>query len=225
MSNFSYTSNDDTFSTFLHKDPLSFSNNSFIYASLTALRLQFFKLLNVKLELSFSDYIKSQWKVNKETTYPRGYISLASFDILKDRINARTMRGSGIHERERTVEKTGNYLKQAKVFPVKLAMELHYFESDMDRAIFFTENLAVLMAMGGFTFTVTVQDAFEHQIRLIFDDSISIPQLLLQNDTDPGSIEIVSNFSIDTYVGKIDVTPRAYSLSNSETHSKPNIKV
>jgi hypothetical protein len=93
-------------------------------------------------ELSFSDYIKQQWKANNKASYPRSYVSLTSFEVLRDRGNTRAVRTGGVAARKaEQANATGNYLKSAKVFPIKLGMELHYFDSDMNRAIFMVEKI------------------------------------------------------------------------------------
>lgn len=202
----------------------AFAEQSFIFAILTGIRLHLFKALGVKIELSFSDYVKQQWKLNKLAVYPRSYLSLTSFEIQRDRRNSMAVKTLGVSNSLRGANnETGNYLKKAKVFPVKLSMEFHYFDSDMDRTIFFVENLATLIAANSLNFILQIQDKFEHHVRIVFDDSLSIPVLQYSNDTDPNSIEISCNLTVDTFIGIIEDQARAYDLTSPEAMQKPRI--
>lgn len=201
-----------------------FSQKSFLLATLHSIRLQLHELLGLTVEFSFSDYIKHQWKLNKEIRYPRSYVALNSFEVLRDRINNRAMRVGGITAKTPELNNaTGNYLKQAKVFPIRLVFDLHYFDSDINNALTFVENLSVLSAIGGFSFEVTVQEKFEFQTRLVFDENISIPKLEFSNDSDPNSMEVTVSFTVDTYVGRVEDIARAFVLTDSETLQKPKL--
>lgn len=229
MSDFKLTSSSEILPKppFVNPEEKNFADKSFLLAVLYAIRLNFYKLLDLKnIELSFSDYIKQQWKLNNKVEYPRSYVSLSSIEILRDRGNNRAIRHAGMNAlRESVNNSTGNYLKQAKTFPVKLSMELHFFESDMHKAIFMLENIAVVTAMGGFSFTVIIQDKFEYQARVIFEDNLSLPIVDLSNDSDPGSIELTFPFTVETYIGKIEDTARAYVLTNSNLRNSVNLRI
>lgn len=204
----------------------NFAEKSFVYAILTGIRLNLFKLLNVKVELSFSDYIKQQWKLNKTLEYPRSYLALTSFEVQRDRRNNLAMKASGLSNGNRSANnETGNYIKRAKTYPVKMSFEFHYFDSDMDRSIFFVENLAALIASNSFSFTLIIQEKFEHQIRIFFDDAISIPLLQYSNDTDPNSIEITTNLYVDTFVGIIEDGARVFDLGANETYQGATVQI
>ena len=226
MAEFSIISDSMPNPPFLDAAAGNFAEKSFLFATLHAIRLHFYKLLGIQIELSFSDYIKQQWKINNMVTYPRSYVSLTSFEVMRDRTNGRSMRTGGIAAKKAELNNaTGNYLKSAKVFPVKIGLELHHFDSDMNRAIFMVENLATISAMGGFSFSVAIQDRFEYQAKVTFEDSISLPIVELSNDSDPGSIELTLPFSVETYVGKIEDIARAFVLTGSNERESANISV
>lgn len=204
----------------------NFAEKSFVYAILTGIKLNLFKLLGVKVELSFSDYIKQQWKLNKTLEYPRSYLALTSFEVQRDRRNNLAMKASGLTNSHRSANnETGNYIKKAKTYPVKMSFEFHYFDSDMDRSIFFVENLAALIASNSFCFTLVIQEKFEHQLRIFFDDSITIPLLQYSNDTDPNSIEITTNLYVDTFVGIIEDGARVFDISSEDAYQGARINL
>lgn len=201
-------------------------DKSFILATLQAIKLQLYKLLNIQVEMSFSDYVKQQWKLNNRTDYPRSYITITSFELIKDRVNNRAFRTGGITAQTVEVSATGNYLKSIKVAPIRISFELHYFDSDISRAMLFIENLLMISALGGFSFSVSVQDLFDFQTKASFDENISLQQVMLSDDANPGSTEIVSNFTLESYAGIVDDTPRAFVLNstNLEGNNDKNIK-
>ena len=204
-----------------------FSDRSFLLATLHAVRMYLFKTLNVKCEFSFSDYVKQQWKIKGMTQYPRAYISMGAIEVQRDRINNRAARTAGVVSSKNLNinDATSNYIKSAKIFPIKISLELHYFESDMDRLLEAVENIAVISALRTFTIPITVHDTFEFQANCEIDDSITIPQIEQGNDSDPGSGELTVNLTITSYVGKVEEVARAFDLTASKERSDANINV
>lgn len=194
-----------------------YADQSFLMATLHAVLLNFKQVLNISPEISLTDYVKSQWKLHKNISYPRSYLALNNFEVLRDRCNTLAVRQNGFKSLK--VQETGNQVAIAKTFPVQLSLELHYFDSDMNRAIMFLENLAILSSSHSFVFSICVQDQFEFQSKIAFTDSISIPTLDLGNDSDPGSIELVFSFTVDSYIGKVEKTTRAFDLAGATTRA------
>ena len=204
-----------------------FSDRSFLLATLHAVRMYLFKVLNVSCEFGFSDYVKQQWKANGYAKYPRAYISMGALEVQRDRINNRAARTAGVVSSKNldVNDSTSNYIKSAKVFPVKISLELHYFENDMDRLLEAIENIAVISALRTFTIPITVHDTFDFQANCEIDDNITIPQIEHGNDSNPGSGELTINLTISSYVGKIEEVARAFDLTASKERSQANIKV
>ena len=203
-----------------------FSDRSFLQATLQAIKMYVFKTLGVVCEYSFSDYVKQQWKVEKKVAYPRAYISMTALEVQQDRGNNRALRTAGIPAKAVAVnDATSNYIKSAKIFPVKITLELHYFESDMSRLLAIAETLAVLSAMNAIVIPITVQEAFEFQAKCDLDPNIALPQIEHSNDSDPGSGEVTVTLTVSSYIGKIEDVARAYDLTSSKERSNANINV
>jgi hypothetical protein len=181
------------------------TRNSFLIASLYAIRTVFNKVLDIKepIEFKFTDDIKRTLDLRDNVKYPRVFFQVSGLRKAKERISGFSMQKNGIYHRSGE----GESVKEGITFPIDLNMEFHYQHTDALQMLQIMEALVLLTFTPLLGFKMRIADAFEHEAQITFEDDITVNQFEIESSADPGSSEIVLPFNIKSFVGIITDKP------------------
>lgn len=143
-----------------------------------------------------------------DPTKPYGFFTLGSLKIVKDYGNNKSIRKGGITHSQNNFayvnSATNATIHNFFMFPAQISCEFHYYNNDIKALTKFIEVFAILSVTDCFNFMVKINSEAQWVTRIeVTDDTISIPEMDLEDAANPASSEIVVPFTIHTKVGFI----------------------
>lgn len=192
----------------------AWTKNSFLVPVLYGIRALFQQALNVKdpIDYMFSDALKQTIDLRETFVYPRMFFQVTGIRKAKERISGFSKMRTGIHAK--TGE--GESVKHCTSFPVDLSIEFHYQHSDSFQMLQMMEALIVLTFSQTLGFDMVIQNAFEHQVKLQFQDDLTVSQFEIESSANPGTSELVLPFTVYTHIGFITDKPWTHVIDATD---------
>lgn len=183
----------------------AYTKNSFLIPTLDGVREMFRRMLGLErvVEYKFTDALKRGLETKEKTQYPRVFFMIQAMRRLPERQNSMAMARSGLH----APSPQGEGVKEAKLFPIELSMEFHYQDTDAMRMFQMAESLSLLGSTKTLGFRLNLDDAFETDVSLKFEDTVAVTEFELESPVDPETSEIVLGMTLNSYVGFITDKP------------------
>lgn len=177
--------------------------------------------LGVDFPLTLDDKVKAQLKNDGNMSYPYGWLVPSDAQAVKDQVSGRAVQRTGM--RVGTYGATRNTSRVGFIFPVRIGVELHYFDDNADRALHITEALLLISAFTNLNFDVKYGKDFILNTRIEVPDSATIPIADTGDTTKPGAVELTMPLIIHTYAGFFHDVASVYNADPiiGRTISKP----
>ena len=150
--------------------------------------------------------------VDNRLKYPFGYLVVNDMAPNKERVPFKNIRRHGWNMG--TSEATYGTVQKSYLFPVILAVELHYFESSPAEAFLASQALMLFTGASAFSFDVALgKGGIRYNNKIGFLDNVTIPMAEANLPSLPGGIELTLPFVFETHIGFVrDV----FSVNSSE---------
>lgn len=173
--------------------------SSLLASSLHGMRTLLERELDLKnLLIGTNDTMIAEFRRKNHLEYPHAYLVITELIGVRDQNNTRNIQRLGI------IGSVDNALKATSskgfIFPVNVAVELHYSDNDPMRVLIMAEALAMLSMMGGLSFSMSC-GGIEYTVRLEIPDSTSIPLGSAESSNAPDATEMSINIVMHTYAG------------------------
>ncbi len=150
--------------------------------------------------------------------YPYAFIRLQEVRTIKDRMPIKHIRrqGSSVQAtiaREITIDK-------GFLFPTDLVCELTFVSDDILETFKFVEKFGILLASDALSFTLDLPGTSPFVVSMLSEnDSISLPQIEIDAEENPGGLDIVIPITIRTNLGIV----KQVAKINNEGHVDSSI--
>ena len=144
----------------------------------------------------------------RDLTKPYAFFNIGSLRIVKDQMNNKAIRRSGITHANNNFAGI-NAANSATIhnffmFPTEISCEFHYNNADIKALTKFVEVFLIMAVTDCFNFVVKINEEAHWIARIeVTDDTISIPEFDLDAPDSPSTPEIVVPFIIHTHIGFI----------------------
>lgn len=175
-------------------------NNSLLLASLSGLRSILEKELNVSnIAIASDDMVKNNLANKGDVKYPYAYISLTELAGVKDQVPNKTIRRLGYSLG--TFNSTKSTTQKAYMFPVTIAVDFKYVDSDPYRCIRMVEALVILSQIDALYYDIVLNEEYRYHNRVEIPENTSIPLSDTNNPQTPGGMEVSVSMILHTYCG------------------------
>lgn len=180
------------------------AKNSVLLLSLHGVRTVLERELGIKdLQIAMDETIKAEierkTKQHEKTSYPYAYMSMSELIGIRDQGNNKHTQRFGI--RMGAAGATRATSRKAFLFPINVGLDLKYIDDDPSRAIVMAESMVILSQLGGLSFSLTLGEAIEFDVRIEIPESVPIPLSSVNSPESPGGIEVSLSLIIHTYSG------------------------
>lgn len=131
--------------------------------------------------------------------YPYGFIEVESIEINRDLNPVKQIQRSGYLSNP--LSATDATVLRGFLFPTRLAVTLHYINSDVEATLLFAESIALISILGGLDFTINYGKEFIWSCRVLLDGPVTIPKKTLEDAALPAEDEIIISGTIETRIG------------------------
>lgn len=177
-------------------------NNSLLLASLSGLRSILEKELSIKnIEIATDDMVKAALAAKGKVEYPYAYISLTELSGVRDIVPNKNVRRLGYSMG--TFNSTKSTTQKAYLFPVTIAVDLKYVDSDPYRCLRMVEALVILSQIDALYYDIVLNDDYKYHNRVEIPENTSIPLADTNNPQTPGGMEVSVSLILHTYCGFI----------------------
>jgi hypothetical protein len=91
--------------------------------------------------------------------------------------------------------------RKAYMFPINAGMSLKYIDDDPVRCMVMAESMVILSMIGGLTFSLTLGESLNFDVRVEIPETVPIPISSTTNLESPGAMEVELSLVIHTYSG------------------------
>lgn len=180
------------------------AKNSVLLLSLHGVRTVLERELGIKdLQIAMDETIKAEidrkTKQHEKTAYPYAYMSMSELIGVRDQGSNKYTQRHGI--RMGAAGATRATSRKAFLFPINIGLDLKYIDDDPSRTIVMAESMVILSQIGGLSFSLTLGEAIDFDVRVEIPESVPIPISSTTNTESPGGIEVSLSLIIHTYSG------------------------
>lgn len=202
------------------------AKNSIMMLSLHGVRTVLERELDLKnLTISMDETVKAEIerkaKQHEGPRYPYCYLSMSELIGVRDQANNRHAQRAGLRiggGKNMAAGATKYTSRKAHMFPINVGMSLKYVDDDPVRAMVMAESMVILSMIGGLTFSLTLSETLQFDVRVEIPESIPIPLASVMSTESPGGIEIELSLIIHTQSGY-------FQNVEAVTHDRPNISM
>lgn len=185
----------------------SLITNSTLLPTLYGVRSVFERELDID-NISFltDEAAKQQLARKDQRTYPYYWMNFSELRAVKDQGNARNMARMGLPLRAESA--TEGTVGKTFLFPVDLALEFHYVNSDPLDLLQMSGALCIMSEVNLLNFQLELFPGMDYEVRVEIPDSVSIPVRMLEDEAGPAGGDLTLQFVVHTYIGFISDVPR-----------------
>lgn len=175
-------------------------HNSMLLASLSGLRSILEKELDLKnIDIASDDMVKQLLASRGHVEYPYAYISLTEISGVRDHTPNKNVRRLGYNMG--TFNSTKSTTQKAYMFPVTIAVDFKYVDSDPYRCLRMVEALVILSQIDSLYYDIVLNDDYRYHNRVEIPENTSIPLSDTNNPQTPGGMEVSVSIILHTYCG------------------------
>lgn len=180
--------------------PKELAKNSLLLTMLHGVRIVLQKETNLKsIVISTNNRIKNDLELNKNVTYPYGWLEPSDAQVVKDQASTTAAKRYGY--RYGVQNSTRNTTRVGHLFPVNLGFTLKYVDNEPQRMMEMVETFLILSSINQLTFDVKFSDSLILNTRIEIPDSSSFPIGDTSDYTKPGGMELSLALIIHTWAG------------------------